>query len=193
MQRLRDRDVRLALGLVAVSLAAGVAYLAATYVSSVRATYPQKPLLAAAVPFLERGADPRVVLPGGDVEVGSGRSWMTVTDADGAILASNAVDDSMSVSLASCHDDGAPSYDCFFVPDGDLPRYLTVEVAGTRQAVVATRWASAGRSGYAFAGRDRSGVDERGALTLHLISATWLAGLGAFWFANRTSAPGKGN
>lgn len=185
--KLPSRNVRLGLGLVVITLAAIAAHVAVTAILSERASYPQKSILAAAMPFLERGADPAVLLPGRPVDVNSGATWITVTDTRGSIIASSALEDEMPVSLISCREQTIAPANCFFVPNGTLQSHITIELpSGSRQAVLAQSWQSPSGEGYVFMGRSRERTDAKLVLLMQLITATWLAGLGAFWFVNRS-------
>jgi hypothetical protein len=187
VMKLPSRNVRLGLGLVVITILAVAAHIAVTAILGARASYPQQPILNAAMPFLERGSDPAVLLPGRPVDVNSGGTWITVTDSRGSILASSALEDLMPVSLASCREQTIAPANCFFVPNGKLQSHITIELpSGSRQAVLAQAWHSANGEGYVFVGRSRERTDAKLVLLMQLITATWLAGLGAFWFVNRS-------
>lgn len=187
---LPHRNVRLVLGLAVITLAAAGAFVWVTFLFFMRAQFPQRPMVDALIPFLERGADAQVVLAGQQVAIDGGGTWVVVTDASGMVLASNARDTAYGpVALVSCREAGKPVPPCFFsLPSGSLPQSLTVLLPdGLRYALIARPWHSADQSGFVFAGRTRGVLDERWLWVTRLILATWLAGLGAFFFANRTA------
>ncbi len=186
--KLPSKNVRLVFGIVTISLVAGIAHVAVSAILSARSSYPQEPIMKSALLFLNRGDDPAVVLPSHAIEVESNQTWITVTDAAGSILASSATDQGKPVTLVSCRNRDVVPENCFFIPGGAVPHRLTVELpSGSRQSVVSAAWRAPDGEGYVFVGRSRDDSDMRWVFLTQLIAATWLAGLGAFWFANRVA------
>lgn len=176
---------RLVAGVALITVVSGLAAIAVTVLLANRSTYPQRILARAASDFLAKGYSPAHVLPGEPVEVTSGGTWITVTDEDGRLLASSATDRGLPVSLVSCREVPQPTADCFFVPKGQMPDTLTVELpSGTRQVLAVSRF-SGKAEGYVFAGKEANATSTRLEYTMRLILATWLAGLAAFIVTNR--------
>ena len=179
-----DRNKRLAVGLAVITLAAIVAVLTTTFFATRRFSYPQRILAREAASFLARGYDPALVVTGDSVDVRNGGTWMTVTDLQGRVLASNATEGGAAVSLASCREQGTEA-NCFFAPKGEIPQNLSVELpSGSRQSLVFTRFGGE-NEGFVVAGRQVDPNYARLFETLRMIIATYLAGVGCFLMGNR--------
>ena len=178
------KNRRLVLGIAVLTLAAGIAALLVTVLIGNRKAYPQRIIARTAAEFLAKGYDPVHVLPSGPVEVTSGNTWVVVTDLSGQLRASAAVDRGLPVSLASCREADV-SANCFFVPTGQVPSDLTVELpSGGQQTLAISRYDDKA-SGYVIAGRMAYFSDWRWYLTMRIIIATWLTGIALFLIANR--------
>lgn len=183
MRALPPRNVRLVLGLATITLVAGIAYITTTALYAVRASFPQKALLSAAMPFLEKGYMPAIVLPATISDINTGQVWMVITDSEGRVRASSIRE---AIALAECATSPTVNDNCFFVPTGYLKRHITLQFSTSeRQAVIAAPWQSEQGNGYIFIGRSREHLDQKLAITLLLIASTWFAGMGAFYFVNR--------
>jgi hypothetical protein len=175
---------RLIAGTAIITAAAGIAAIAIVLLVGNRSTYPQRIFAKQAAEFLTQGYDPVHVLPAEPVEITSGGTWITVTDVFGRMRASSAVDRGMPVNLNSCRQDGVDA-NCFFVPEGSVPKTLTIITSsGSRQVVAVAEFRGAAE-GYVFAGRQTQQTDTRWIEHLRIIVSIWLSGLALFLVANR--------
>jgi hypothetical protein len=89
------------------------------------------------------------------------------------------------VSLASCREAQQPLADCFFVPNGEVPKSLTVQLENSSRQVLAIAPYSGKASGYVFAGRMTNQTDVRWIFNLRIVVSIWLSGIAVFLVANR--------